>query len=33
MLLKDKEFSTSDLSYKPEDINLTGVFSLGYFVA
>lgn len=33
MLPKDKEFRTADLSYKPEDVNLTGVFSLGYFVA
>ena len=33
MLPEDKEFRTSDLSYKPEDVNLTGVFSLGYFVA
>lgn len=32
MLSKDKEFRTVDLSYKPEDVNLTGVFSLGYFV-
>ena len=32
MLPKDKEFLTSNLSYKPEDVNLRGVFSLGYFV-
>lgn len=33
MLPEDKEFRTSDLSYKPEDVNLTGVFSLGYFIS
>lgn len=33
MLPEDREFLTSDLSYKPEDVNLTGVFSLGYFIS
>lgn len=33
MLPEDREFLTSDFSYKPEDVNLTGVFSLGYFIS
>lgn len=33
MIPKDREFLTTDLSYKPEDVNLTGVFSLGYFIS
>lgn len=33
MLPEDREFLTTDRSYKPEDVNLTGVFSLGYFIS